>query len=467
MENTDTFKITEELEYPSGMMDKNATLEEFGYSQELKRDLGFWSVLLYGMAMLFPIAAFTGFGPITSASQGHMALAYILAAIPMAFTAWSYGLMSGAFPITGSSYAYISRVLKPYVGFASGWALLLDYCLFPILNYICIALYVQALVPSLNYWVIYIGSVLLVTVINLMGVKNLARINNLLTVFGFLVVFYFIFRAVGVLGTGVGTGFSSLALYNPATFNLRTVLLGASVACYSFIGFDTMTNLSEEVREPSKLMPKATMAVCLSMTVLFTLVAYLAQSIFPDFTQFIQVETAINQVAVIAGGQTMVTLICLAMVSCGIAFAVDAQAGVSRLLYGMGRDKVIPKIFTYLHPATKVPVFASIMMAVFCIAMGWISLVTLIPMINFGALLAYTMVNLSVIVHFYGRGKQRSASGLVKYFLIPGLGFICCLVLFFSLAVNAKLVGFGWLSLGIVYMAIKTDFFRKPINLHM
>jgi putrescine importer len=443
------------------------TLEEFGYKQELKRELGFWSVLLYGMAMLFPIAAFTGFGPISSASHGHMALAYILAAIPMAFTAWSYGQMSGEFPITGSSYSYISRVLKPYVGFASGWALLLDYGLFPILNYICITLYVQALLPSWNYWAIYIGSVVLVTIINLMGIKQLARINNVLTIFGFLVVFYFIFRAIGVLGTGVGNGFSSLALYNPETFNLRTVLMGASVACYSFIGFDTMTNLSEEVREPKKLMPRATLAVCLSMTLLFTFVAYLAQSVFPDFTKYIQVETAINQVAVIIGGQTMVTLICLAMVSCGIAFAVDAQAGVSRLLYGMGRDKVIPKIFTYLHPTTKVPVFASIIMAVFCIAMGWISLVSLIPMINFGALLAYSLVNLSVIIHFWVKGKERGTGGFMKYLIMPGLGFIFCLVLFFSLAVNAKIVGFGWLAIGIIYMAVLTNFFRKPIEMHM
>jgi putrescine importer len=203
------------------------------------------------------------------------------------------------------------------------------------------------------------------------------------------------------------------------------------------------------------------------MALLFTFVAYLAQSIFPDFTHFAQVETAINEVAIIAGGQTMVTLICLAMIACGIAFAVDAQAGVSRLLYGMGRDQVIPKLFTYLHPKTKVPVFASIMMAVFCIALGWVSLVSIIPMINFGALLAYTLVNLSVIIHFYIKGGQRGRAGFFKYLLIPGLGCITCLVLFISLAPNAKIVGFSWLGLGIVYMVIKTNFFRKPISLHM
>lgn len=444
------------------------TLEELGYKQELKRDLGFFSVLLYGMAMLFPIAAFTEFGPISVASKGHMALAYLLAAIPMAFTAWSYGQMSGEFPITGSSYSYISRVLKPYIGFASGWALLLDYCLFPVLNYICIALYVQALIPQAPYWAIYVGSVVLVTLINLMGIKDLARINNFLTIFGFLVVFYFIAIALGALGKGVGAGFSALGLYNPETFHWRTVLMGASVACYSFIGFDTMTNLSEEVKEPSKIMPKATMTVCITMALLFTLVAYLATSIFPDYTKFIQVETAINQVATIIGGQTLVTLICLAMIACGIAFAVDAQAGVSRLLYGMGRDEVIPKkIFTYLHPKTKVPVFASIAMAIFCIALEKVSLVSLIPMINFGALLAYTLVNLSVVIHFFINGKQRGAAGFIKYLLIPGLGFITCLVLFFSLAPNAKIIGFSWLGLGIVYMVFKTNFFRKPISLHM
>jgi amino acid transporter len=134
----------------------------------------------------------------------------------------------------------------------------------------------------------------------------------------------------------------------------------------------------------------------------------------------------------------------------------------------MGRDEVIPKkLFTYLHPKTKVPVFASIAMAVFCVALGWVSLVSLIPMINFGALLAYTLVNLSVIIHFFINEKQRDGAGFFKYLLIPGLGFISCLVLFFSLAANAKIIGFSWLALGILYMAIKTNFFRKPISLHM
>ncbi len=440
-------------------------VEQLGYKQELKRELGFFSVLLYGMAMLFPIAAFTGFGPISVASQGHMALAYLIAAIPMAFTAWSYGQMAGAYPITGSSYSYISRVLKPYVGFASGWTLLLDYCLFPVLNYICIALYVQAVLPQIPYWWLYIVPVVLVTGINLMGVKSLATINNILTIFGFLVVFYFIYLATGYLHNG--PGFHTAALYNPVTFHWKTVLLGASVACYSFIGFDTMTNLAEEVHEPKKVMPRATMAVCLFMAGLFTFVAYLAQSVYPDFANFSQVETAINDVAMVVGGKTMINLILLAMISCGMAFAVDAQAGVSRLLYGMARDGVIPEFLTYLHPKTKVPVFASLIMAVFCISLGWISLVSLIPMINFGALLAYILVNLSVIVHFYIKGGQRDVAGFFKYLLIPGLGCITCAILFFSLSGNAKVIGFSWLGLGIVYMAIKTKFFRNPISLHM
>lgn len=446
----------------------NIALEQLGYEPELKRELGFMSILLYGMAMLFPIAPFTGFGPITVASQGHMALSYLIAAIPMAFTAWSYGQMSGAYPVTGSSYVYISRVLKPYVGFASGWTLLLDYCLFPILNYICIALYVQALLPYLPYWGIYIGAVVLVTMINLMGVKSLAKINNILTVFGFLVVGYFMIMAITVLNQGVGTGFSTIALYNRQTFHWRTVLLGASVACYSFIGFDTMTNLSEEVRNADKTMPRATLTVCISMALLFTFVAYLAQAIFPDFTKFTQVETAINQVAMIAGGNILVTLIGLAMVACGLAFAVDAQAGVSRLLYGMGRDGVIPrKLFTYLHPKTKVPVFASIAMAVFCVSLGWVNLISLIPMINFGALMAYILVNLSVIVHFYFKGEQRGKAEFFKYLLLPGLGSISCFVLWLGLSMEAKLIGFTWLGFGIVYMMIKTNFFRKPISMHM
>lgn len=445
-------------------MTENTQVEDFGYKQELKRELSFFSIIFYGMAMLLPIAPVPVYGSITIASNGHMALAYLLALIPMSFTAFSYGTMAGKYPLSGSSYTYISKSINNHLGFLSGWVLLLDYALFPVLNYICIALYTQQLFPQLSFKAIIIVSVVVITAINLMGIKDLSLINTILTIFGFLVIGYFIVTAFGYIGNGNGTGFSTTAIYNPKTFSFNALMLGASVACFSFVGFDTMTTLAEEVKNPKKVFTKATLIVCFSMGILFTITAFFAQASFPDISKFTNIDVAFIDVANAVGGQTLVTLISCAMIAGAFAFSLDAQAGVARLLYGMGRDGVLPKrFFTYIHPKTKVPVYSTIMIGVICIALSEIDINTIFPMINFGGLTAYILVNISVIARFYIRDKNRGFSNFIKYVILPGLGAITCLILWISLSIDAKIVGGCWGILGFIYLICITKFFKKPL----
>jgi len=439
------------------------SLDNVGYKQELKRELGFLAVLFYGMAMLLPIAPVPVYGAISMASNGHMALAYLVALVPMSFTALSYGQMVSKYPVAGSSYTYVSRSINESFGFVTGWILLLDYLLFPIMNYIVIATYVRALFPSIPFWVIIVAAVSVVTIVNLMGIKDLSFINTALTVFGFLVVIYFIVSALHFLGSGNGTGFSYVALYNPETFSLSTLITGASIACFSFVGFDTMTTLAEEVKNPGKTLKRATIIVCISMALLFAVTAFLAQASFPDNSKFTNIDVAFLDVAKAVGGSTLSTFITIAMIAGAIAFSLDAQAGAVRLLYGMGRDGVLPKkFFAYLHPKTKVPVFSTLLLAILCIGFSWIDLNKLFPMINFGGLVAYMMVNISVIIRYYVKDKQRGVSGFINYLLLPALGFVTCLSLWLGLSADAKTIGGFWAIAGIIYLAVLTKGFKKP-----
>lgn len=445
------------------------SLEQMGYKQELKRELGFWEVILYGIAMMFPVAPVAVYGAVTTASFGHMALAYIVAVIPMSFTAYSYGQMAGAYPVAGSAYAYTQRAINPHLGFLSGWAILLDYALFPILNYIVIAIYVSTLIPSIPYWITVLASITIVTVVNLLGIKNLSKVNNALVIFMFIAVAYFIVASFTSLTRGVGAGFTMLPFYNPETFQMSALLLGTSIACFSFMGFDAMTTLAEEVTNPGKTLSKATIIVCFFMGALFVLQAYFAQSVFPDFSQFTNLDSAFFDVAITAGGQALGTFISIAMIAGALANAIDSQAGVARVLYGMGRDEVIPKkFFAYLHPKTKVPMYSVLLLAGIAVIGATQSLELIITMINFGALTAFMFVNLSVIAKFYVKNRQRGLSGAIKYVVMPLIGFLTCLTLFINLSSAAKIAGFSWLAIGIIYLALTTNFFRtKPKNLDM
>jgi len=448
---------------------ESAGLEQLGYKPELRRTLGFWPLVLFGCAMLVPIAPVAVYGAIQVPSQGHMALCYLVAMIPMSFTAWSYGQMASAFPVAGSSFSFVSRAMNAHLGTLTGWVIFLDYVLFPVINYIILALYVQNIFPTLPYWPILIIAIVVVTFINITGVKNLTTVNNIFTVFGFAVVIYFIVAAIHALSHGAGTGFSTVALYNPKLFSGSALWAGASIACFSFIGFDAMTTLTEEVHNPKRNLVRAELFVCFLMGIIFALTAFFGQAVFPDFTKFTNPNIGFANVALAAGGHLLNVFVSLAMITGAFCFAVDAQAGVVRLMYGMGRDGIIPrKFFAHLHPKTKVPIYSNILIAVICVVLGWLNLNTVIPFINFGALAAYAMVNASVIVHYYGKGKQRGAGGTFKYLVIPGLGVVTCVTLWLGLSGQAHLVGCIWLLIGVVYLAIKTSGFRKsPVSLDM
>ena len=432
---------------------------------KLKRTLGMGSLLLYGIAMMFPMAPVAVFGEVSSASMGHMALCYFLAVIPMSFTAYSYGQMAGAFPIAGSAYSYASHAINPFVGFLSGWGIFLSYALFPILNYIIIGIFMNALF-GLAPWISILASIFIISIVNLAGIRSLSIINNFLVCLMFLVVFYFIISAIISLGDGVGLGgFTTKPFYNPETFNFSAILFGTSIACFSFMGFDAMTTLSEEVKEPQKLLPKATVIVCFFMGGLFIVQAYFAQSVFPDFTAFVNNDEAFFQAAEAAGGGTLLTFVSIAMVAGAFANAIDSQASVARIMYSMGRDEMLPKkIFAYLHPKTQVPVFSILLLAVIAIVVVLIIQIELglvIITINFGALVAFMLVNISVICYYYVREKQRSGMNFVRYLIMPTIGFITCFVLFLNLAATAKLIGGVWLAIGFVVMCIVTKGFKK------
>lgn len=438
-------------------------LEQMGYRQELKREMGLRDLLFYGLGMMVPIAPVAIFGIVTVASLGHMALAYLLAIIPMSFAAYSYGQMAGAYPLAGAAYAYTQRVFNPHLGSLAGWSMLLSYVVMTAFNYVIMATFLQPMFPGLNYWTIVLVSILIVTVVNLVGIKNLSRINTILVIFMFIAVGYFVIAAASSLSQGVGLGaFTMKPFYNPETFQFSALMAGTAIACFSFLGFDAMATMAEEVKEPAKNISRGTILVCFGAGFLFILQAYFAQSIFPDFNNFPDVDAAFYYVALRAGSNVLATFLNMALVVGTLANAIDAQAGVSRILYGMGRDEVLPsRIFAYVNPKTGVPTYNILMIAGTSVVLAALSLEIVTSLINFGALIGFMLVNLCVIKHYYFDQQKRGPKGLWAYLLVPLFGFLACFALFISLSTEVLIGGGLWLLLGVIYLAITTDFFRK------
>jgi putrescine importer len=433
-------------------------------SGSLHRVLTRRDLVLYGLVILTPTAPYPVYGVVQQLSNGHAALAYLVAMLAMLFTAASYGKMSGAFPAAGSTYTYSRRALNDSIGFLAGWAMMLDYFLIPLLSIIYASLTAQRLVPQVPYaaWVVLFTVAL--TLINIPGIRMTTRASAvMMAVMTFCAIAFvgmaarYIISAHGLQGL-----LSPTALYRPETFSLRALMLGAGVAAISYIGFDAISTLAEDTVKPEKDIGFATVLVCVIQTVICFVTVYLAAIVWPDFRSYPEAETVILDIGIKIGGRWMFGSLTLVLLVAGLASALTGQAGASRLLYGMGRDGVLSRrIFAYINPRFSTPTRGIYLMgAVSLIGSLLLRFEIAVELLNFGAFTGFILVNLSVIRHFYVRLKRRNGKNLFFNLISPALGAVVCAYLWISLSSKAKVAGFLWLAIGAVYLAFLTKGFR-------
>jgi len=443
----------------------------------LKRVLGTRDLILFGVTMMFPLAPIAVYLDVTGATGGHMAMAYVVAMVAMMFTALSYGAMAGAFPKAGSTYTFTRNGLNQYLGLLAGWSIMLDYLLFPTLNYIILAYLASTLIGGVDYWVWVIGAIAIVTFFNLVEVKWLARISAILVLVCIVVIAWFVLASVGFLagGHGEGTVVSTKPFFGDG-LTVDMLLAGTAIACLSYLGFDAISTLAEETRNPGRSVSIAMVVAVGIVTVLFIVQAYFAQLVHPDFTNLPGGPDAFTQIFRDAGGEVLAKVLAIAVVTAAIANGIDATGGASRLLYGMGRDGVLPKrIFGYLWPRSATPVINVAIIAVVSVLLATKDLSIIIAMINFGALFAFFLVNLAVISHFVVRGGRRAPAELLRYLVVPVVGAVVMIWLWFNLQSTSWIINLKapsdillaapviWLGLGILYIVLVSRFFTKPL----
>jgi putrescine importer len=421
-------------------------------------------LVIYGLVLLGPTAPYPIFGIVQQESGGHAALAYLVAMVAMLFTAMSYGKMAGAFPAAGSTYTYARQGLNEYVGFLAGWAMMLDYFLIPLVSVIYAALTAQRIFPPVPYQVWAIVFTVALAVVNIPGIRMTARASDVLMIVMSLCGAAFLVMAVHyvVAQGGYGSLFSARALVRPESFEVRPLMLGAGIAAMSYIGLDAISTLAEDTVDPEREIAFATLLVCVVQTLICFVTVYLATLVWPDYRSFRQAETAILDIGNKIGGSWMFGALTFVLLVAALASAVTGQAGASRLLYGMGRDGVLPKrIFGYLHPRFATPTRSIYLMSVCSLAAAlFLRFQVAVELLNFGAFAGFTLVNLSVIRHFYFRLKLRSGTRILSHLIFPACGALTCGYLWMSLSGNAKQAGLIWLGIGILYLAGLTKGFR-------
>ncbi|TYL53393.1 APC family permease [Agromyces mariniharenae] len=428
---------------------------------KLKRVLGVPSLVLFGLVYMVPLTVFTTYGIVTELTGGRVAVSYVITLVAMLFTARSYARMSVAYPYAGSAYVYTQRSFGGAVGFLAGWSLMLDYLFLPMINYLVIGIYLEAAFPAVPAWVFILASIVIVTVLNVIGIVSVARAN--VVIIAVQAVFIGAFVVFGLASLS-GQQVDPLAPFvgDGSVEGPGVLFAGAAVLCLSFLGFDSVSTLAEEAKEPTRSVPRAIMITTIAAGVIFIGLSYLAQLVFPS-NEFTDVDSAALDVMQTAGGEFLAVFFTAAYVAGAAGSALTSQASVSRIIYAMGRDGVLPKrVFGRLSARFKTPVVAVLCVSVVSLLAIWIDLGLLAGMISFGALVAFSVVNLSVIKHYYVDRRERAGIQVLRNLVLPLIGFALTVWLWTSLSVETFIVGLSWLAIGVVLLAIVTRGFRRP-----
>ncbi len=428
----------------------------------LRRTLGLWDLIIYGIIVIQPTAPMSVFGVLSNRGKGHVVTTILIAMVAMLFTAISYGKMARAYPSAGSAFTYVGREINPALGYITGWSMVMDYMINPMICIIWVSQQAHVFAPAIPYWGWATLMALLFTGLNIQGVRTSARANaGLAAGMGVVIAIFFACAVRFIFGhPHHGAAFFTVPFFDPATFSAGNVLGGTSIAVLTYIGFDGISTLSEEVENPRRNIMLATVLTCVVIGILSALECYAAQLIWPASQPFPDETTAF----VYAAGRAwkpLFAIVGFTLVVANFGSGMGAQLGAARLLFGMGRSNALPKsFFGAIEPKRRVPRNNVVFVGAISLLGAFLLDYDLgAQMLNFGALIAFMGVNAAALMRYYVREKEKKLWNL----LAPALGFAVCLLLWLNLGRTAQIAGSSWMAAGIAFGAWKTQGFRGEL----
>jgi putrescine importer len=433
----------------------------------LPRVLGLWDLILFGIVLVSPTGPLAFFGVLNQRGRGHAATSILLAMFAMLMTAVSYGRMARAYPSAGSAFAYVGQEINPVLGYATGWGIMLDYLVFPAIAIIWIGQQWHVFFPAIPYWLCVTIFTSLITGLNVQNVKMSARVNLALTAGMGLIILIFLAATARYVFSHPhgGSEFFTRPFYDPQTWSWKTIAASTSLGVLTYIGFDGISTLAEEAKEPRRHILPAAVLTCVAIGIICVLEVYAAQLVWPVSEPFPDLDTSFTFVAQRVWAP-LFGVVGLTLLVANFGSGMGAQAAAARLLYGMGRSGALPeKFFGQIEPKRRVP--RNNVLLVGAIALFAAIVLPLVAgeatgyelganMLNFGALLAYMGVNAAAFMRYYWRAPEKRWVNAIA----PGVGFVVCLLLWWNLNSRARIFGLIWMAAGLAYGAWKTRGYR-------
>jgi amino acid transporter len=432
----------------------------------LKRSLGYWDLVLYGLAYIAPFAPLSTLGFVWSESNGLIVLAYVLGAVCMYFTAQSYATMTEALPTAGSVYGFARHSLGAFPGFMAGWMILLDYLLIPAFVYVLIAVALESLLPGVDRGVWIVLMVVMTTAVNWFGITVTSRANFIAV--GLQVIILVGFLILGVIALYAGKGNGGLTLkpvFDAATFDAGKIFSATSICIMSFLGFDAVSTLAEEVEGGDRrVVGRAIIATLVLSAIFFVAVTWVLGNLLPGIAIKDQAAAVYELAAWATGPWTAVVLAWAYAGIVGLSNALPMQVGVARVVFAMGRDRQLPRVLARVHPRYHTPYMGMLVTAALSLAVALYMknrLDDLASIVNFGALSGFLFLHVSVLAHF---GVKRRSPAWIRHWVVPICGIIVVFAVFSGMSALAVKVGSVWLGVGLLYGLVLKAKHREELH---
>lgn len=435
-----------------------------------KRTLTVFDMVVYCLIFMVPIAPFSIFGNVFQASGGMPALAYLIGMVAMLFTVFSFGVMIGRVPSSGSICAYTSVGMGKGVGFVAGWLMLLQYLITPDLMYIMAALALHQYLPEVPVWAWCVGFLVFVTAVSLRGISTTIVVDRIALAVELLVLALFLVLGVRYVITNPGVAsFSATAVFDPQAFDWGAMMGAVSLCVFSYVGFGSVATLAEEAKDARRGPARAMLVAVLLLGAMFMTMCLVATCVDPSGHVFAHdADDGFYLVAQLVGSRWFGVLCAVAVaVALGVFTALAGQTSASRILYAMGRSGSLPGFLAKVDSKNNTPVAA-----VLCVS--GLSAAMLLPLLrlsmddvarvtNFGALASYALLNVCVIWYCWVRQKDHAHP--VRLLVCPAIGAAVTLAVFLSLDPVAHIVGCAWVVVGIAYYLVVTRVLHKNVEM--
>jgi APA family basic amino acid/polyamine antiporter len=423
---------------------------------ELKRTLGLWGAAGVGIGAIIGTGIFVLIGVASGVAGPAVIISFLIAGFTALLTGLSTAELSSFITEAGGSYIYTTKAFGRLPGFLVGWMKSFDYIVGASAVSIGFAAYFAYFLnipPSMGTLVL-VGTVwpLVLMLLNLRGMREASGTNNVLVALKISALVLFI--AVGGLYLITHGASSNYRPFFP--HGVSGVLSGASIIFFAFIGFNTISVIAEEVKDPERNVPRAVLIAFAVCTLLYIGVSVVSVGLL-DW-QVLGVSAAPLEAALRVATDNLLVLefIALSALFATSSVILASILGGSRALFAMARQRVIPGAFARISgqgiPVTAVAVTGTAIGAIVLFTGG--SLDWLASIFNFGTLVTFLFINLSLLRLRRTMPEAGRGFRVPLYPLTPILGVASCLLLSFYLSTNALLVGFGWIALGLLAYAV-------------